>query len=116
MSFKLTVNGRSTTVDVPADMPLLWVIRDALNLRGTKYGCGIAVCGACTVHIDGDSCEILHHADLQRGGKAGHDHRRALHGWQSPGAAGLDGCGCFAMRLLSAGPDHVGGGAVGEVS
>ncbi len=54
MAFKLIVNGRSATVDVPGDMPLLWVIRDVLNLRGTKYGCGIAVCGACTVHINGE--------------------------------------------------------------
>jgi isoquinoline 1-oxidoreductase alpha subunit len=53
MTFKLTVNGRTAAVDVPADMPLLWVIRDVLGLYGTKYGCGIAVCGACTVHIDG---------------------------------------------------------------
>ncbi|MBI4525417.1 MAG: (2Fe-2S)-binding protein [Deltaproteobacteria bacterium] len=53
MTFKVIVNGRSTTVDVPAEMPLLWVLRDILNLRGTKYGCGIAVCGACTVHING---------------------------------------------------------------
>jgi isoquinoline 1-oxidoreductase alpha subunit len=45
MSFKLSVNGQSTTVHVPPDMPLLWVVRDALDLRGTKYGCGIAVCG-----------------------------------------------------------------------
>lgn len=55
MSIKLIVNGQSRTADVPADMPLLWVIRDVLNLRGTKYGCGIAVCGACMVHINGEA-------------------------------------------------------------
>ena len=53
MSYKLTVNGRPTTVDVPGDTPLLWVIRDVLDLKGTKYGCGMALCGCCTVHIDG---------------------------------------------------------------
>lgn len=50
---KLTVNGRDHEVDVEPDMPLLWVLRDELRLTGTKYGCGAALCGACTVHIDG---------------------------------------------------------------
>ena len=55
------VNGQSRTVDVPADMPLLWILRDTLDLKGTKYGCGIAACGACTVHLNGAptrSCQI----------------------------------------------------------
>ena len=53
MTFTLTVNGMSHTVDVDADMPLLWVLRDVIGLTGTKFGCGVALCGACTVHIDG---------------------------------------------------------------
>ncbi len=53
MAYKLNVNGHSSTVDVPADMPLLWVLRDILNLSGTKYGCGVGQCRACTVHLAG---------------------------------------------------------------
>lgn len=53
MPFKLTVNGKAVTVDVPADMPLLWVLREVLNMPGTKYGCGMSLCGACKVHVNG---------------------------------------------------------------
>src|ERR1700733_11225773 len=53
MAYTLTVNGKKLTADVPADMPLLWVLRDVLKLHGTKFGCGIGQCRACTVHLDG---------------------------------------------------------------
>lgn len=53
MPYTLTVNGKQQSVDVPGDTPLLWVIRDVLNLKGTKFGCGIAQCGACTVQLNG---------------------------------------------------------------
>jgi isoquinoline 1-oxidoreductase alpha subunit len=59
--YTLKVNGQSHVVDVPADTPLLWVLRDNLDLPGTKYGCGLGLCGACTVHFDGvavRSCQL----------------------------------------------------------
>jgi isoquinoline 1-oxidoreductase alpha subunit len=58
---KLNVNGKSVDVDVDPDTPLLWVLRDTLGLTGTKFGCGMALCGACTVHLDGNpvrSCQL----------------------------------------------------------
>ena len=61
MATKLSVNGREANVDAPEEMPILWVLRDLLKLTGTKYGCGIGQCGACTVHMNGQpvrSCQL----------------------------------------------------------
>lgn len=61
MTVTFTVNGKPATVDVPPDMPLLWVLRDVLDLKGTKFGCGIGRCRACTVHVGGElqrSCRL----------------------------------------------------------
>src|SRR5712691_8518786 len=55
MAISFTLNGKSQSVDVSPDMPLLWVLRDTLNMTGTKFGCGMALCGACTVHINGEA-------------------------------------------------------------
>src|ERR1700719_1257110 len=53
MATTLTINGEQKSFDAPADMPLLWVLRDVLGMTGTKFGCGMALCGACTIHVDG---------------------------------------------------------------
>ncbi len=61
MPTSLIINGQSHDVDLPGDVPLLWVLRDEIGLTGTKFGCGVAACGACTVHIDGEavrSCQV----------------------------------------------------------
>jgi len=61
-----TLNGKSTTVDVDPQLPLLWVLRDTLNMTGTKFGCGMALCGACTVHINGEATRSCYHAGFER--------------------------------------------------
>ena len=66
----LKINGSQHDLDVAADMPLLWAIRDVLNMTGTKYGCGIAQCGACTVHLDG---QPVRSCQTQVGDAAGHE-------------------------------------------
>ena len=114
MPFTLTVNGQSRTVDVPADMPLLWVLRDVLDLKGTKFGCGIAQCGACTVHVNGAPTRSCVAAALERGRATHHDDRRTVARRVASAAARVGGARRAAVRLLPGRPDHDGGGAARE--
>ena len=70
MATTLTINGEKKSLDAPPDMPLLWVLRDVLHLTGTKYGCGVAQCGACTVHLDGAPVRSCQTAVSEVGGRA----------------------------------------------
>ena len=99
MPTTLNVNGQATTVDVPSETPLLWMLRDVLDLRGTKYGCGIGQCGAC-----------LPDTGFGRQRRPDHDAGRAVCGREAPGSASVAGNRRTAMRLLSGGPAHVCGG------
>lgn len=69
MSISFTINGKATTVEVEPDTPLLWVVREDLNLPGTKFGCGAGLCGACTVHIDGKAMRSCQTAVSKVAGK-----------------------------------------------
>ena len=108
---KLTINGEQKSFDAPSDMPLLWVLRDILGLTGTKFGCGIAQCGACTVHIDGKpvrSCML----------SVGQIRDRPITTIEGIGASPVGRAGAESLarsrsdpvRLLPVRPDHVGGG------
>ena len=107
MAFTLDVNGKTHSVDVEPETPLLWVIRDTIGLTGTKYGCGIAQCGACTVHVDGAADQVVQHHGGERGRQARSPPSKACH----PTAAHplqkawieLDRA---AVRLLPVRPDH----------
>ncbi len=108
MSYKLTVNGRPATVDVPEDTPLLWVIRDVLSLHGTKYGCGMALCGCCTVHLNGEAVRSCTTRISQAAGK----HVTTLEGLSADGThpvqvawqeIDVPQCGyCQAGQMMSA--------------
>ena len=69
MTVQFRVNGKPVQVDVPAEMPLLWALRDVLDLPGTKFGCGVAQCGACTIHLDGQPVRSCSTAVAQANGK-----------------------------------------------
>jgi len=69
MNYSLNVNGRARTVDVASDTPMLWVLRDHLDLVGTKFGCGAGICGACTIHVDGESARACQLSVAEVGAK-----------------------------------------------
>jgi isoquinoline 1-oxidoreductase alpha subunit len=108
MAIKLNINGKSETVDAAPETPLLWVLRDHLGMTGTKYGCGVAQCGACTVHVDGvaiRSC-ITPYEDVEGTeittieGKAGKQADAIRAAWQ---AIDVPQCGyCQAGQIMSA--------------
>ena len=115
MAVTIKVNGKTHSVDVDDDTPLLWVLRDVLGMTGTKFGCGMALCGACTVHLDGVADPFLHHPGRQRRQVRDHDDRgdrRDAGGRQDP--EGLARPRGRSVRLLPVGPDHVGLGAARE--
>jgi isoquinoline 1-oxidoreductase alpha subunit len=107
-TISLKVNGKKQTIDVDPQMPLLWAIRDVLNLKGTKYGCGVAQCGACVVHLNGDavrSCVTkVNRAEGKEivtieGLSAGNDHPLQL-AWQE---VNVPQCGyCHSGQIMSA--------------
>ena len=105
---RFKVNGTEETYDGDPEMPLLWYLRDVAGFTGTKFGCGMALCGACTVHKDGEavrSCSVAM-KDVER--SEHHDHRGRIRQGIAPRAKGLDGDQGSAMRILPDGTDHAG--------
>ncbi len=110
----LLVNGQKHEADVTPDTPLLWVLRDVLGMTGTKFGCGIAQCGACTVHVDGTP---VRSCLLAVGNVAGRKITTIEGIGATPAGAKVQkawaGPGSDPVRLLPVRPDHVGGGIAG---
>ena len=114
MAYSLVVNGQTHTVDMPAEMPLLWVLRDSLHLKGTKFGCGVGQCGACTVQLDGTPVRSCQTRLSTVGTKNGHHHRRSVRRRIASVAARLAGARRAAVRILSGRPAHDRGGPPDE--
>ena len=117
MAITITVNGTEHALDVEPDMPLLWALRETLGLTGTKFGCGISACGACTVLLDGRAVRSCTLPVSAADGKTRDDDRRARAGRHAPqSAAGVDRSPGAAVRLLPVGHDHGGRGTPGADS
>ena len=111
---KFTLNGKPQTVDVAPAMPLLWVLRDTLGMTGTKFGCGMALCGACTVHIDGQPVRSCVTPISSVAGKKVTTIEGLSPDRSAPDPAGLDRGRRAAVRLLPVRADHDRGGAAGQ--
>ena len=110
----LTVNGKPYNVDVASDMPLLWVIRDVIGLTGTKFGCGLSQCGACTVHLDGNAVRSCSIPASSAAGKKVTTIEGLSPNSQPRAADRVDRRAGAPVRLLPVGTDHVGRRAARE--
>ena len=105
----LNINGHDHSVEVPNDTPLLWVIREQLQMTGTKFGCGAGLCGACTVHLNGEAVRSCQTAVSDAVGKKITTIEGLERQGRSSAAEGVDRRAGAAMRLLPVRPDHAGG-------
>ena len=115
-SIRFNLNGKPQTADVTPEMPLLWYLRDSLGMTGTKFGCGMALCGACTVHVDGQAVRSCVTPVSSLAGKS----VTTIEGLSADGThpvqvAWTEG-GCAAVRILPVRADHGGRRAAGEES
>ena len=115
-AISITVNGKAQSVEVTPDTPLLWVLRDTLGLTGTKFGCGMALCGACTVHVDGEATRSCTTRISAVAGTKHHHDRRAFRRWAASRASGVARSTGGAVRLLPGGHDYDDRRAAGEES